>query len=33
VAGIDDKVGFATKPEVARGMLTRALDAGVPPAG
>jgi SRSO17 transposase len=29
-AGIDDDVGFATKPELARRMLTRALDAGVP---
>jgi SRSO17 transposase len=29
-AGIDDEVGFATKPELARRMLTRALDAGVP---
>jgi SRSO17 transposase len=28
-AGIDDDVGFATKPELARSMLTRALDAGV----
>ena len=29
-AGIGEDVGFATKPELARGMLTRALDAGVP---
>jgi SRSO17 transposase len=29
-AGIDDEVGFATKPELARRMLIRALDAGVP---
>jgi SRSO17 transposase len=29
-AGIGDEVGFATKPEQARRMLTRALDAGVP---
>ncbi|SDZ25262.1 SRSO17 transposase [Geodermatophilus africanus] len=29
-AGIDDAVPFATKPELARRMLTRALDAGVP---
>src|SRR5919199_2985210 len=29
-AGIPDEVGFATKPELARRMLTRALDAGVP---
>jgi SRSO17 transposase len=29
-AGIDDDVGFATKPELARRMLIRALDAGVP---
>lgn len=29
-AGIDDSVGFATKPELARRMLTRVLDAGVP---
>src|SRR3954466_124594 len=29
-AGIGDGVGFATKPELARRMLTRALDAGVP---
>jgi len=29
-AGIGDDVGFATKPELARSMLTRALDAGVP---
>lgn len=29
-AGIPDEVGFATKPEQARMMLQRALDAGVP---
>src|SRR3954470_3552097 len=29
-AGIGDGVGFAPKPELARRMLTRALDAGVP---
>src|SRR3954463_2085680 len=29
-AGIGDEVGFATKPELARRMLGRALDAGVP---
>jgi DDE superfamily endonuclease len=29
-AGIGGDVGFATKPELARGMLTRALEAGVP---
>jgi len=29
-AGISDEVEFATKPELARRMLTRALDAGVP---
>jgi SRSO17 transposase len=29
-AGIPDRVGFATKPELARRMLERALDAGVP---
>jgi SRSO17 transposase len=29
-AGIDDDVGFATKPELARRMLTRALEDGVP---
>src|SRR5918998_5559583 len=28
-AGIGDEVGFATKPELARRMLTRALEAGV----
>src|ERR671911_866337 len=28
-AGIGDEVGFATKPELARSMLQRALDAGV----
>jgi SRSO17 transposase len=31
-AGIGDEVGFATKPELAATMLTRALDAGVPAA-
>src|SRR6266536_2464922 len=29
-AGIPDQVGFATKPELARVMLQRALEAGVP---
>jgi SRSO17 transposase len=29
-AGIGDEVGFATKPDLGRGMLTRALQAGVP---
>jgi SRSO17 transposase len=29
-AGVPDRVGFATKPELARVMLQRALDAGVP---
>jgi SRSO17 transposase len=29
-AGVPDGVGFATKPELAIRMLTRALDAGVP---
>jgi SRSO17 transposase len=29
-AGIGDEVGFATKPELARRMLTRALEDGVP---
>jgi SRSO17 transposase len=29
-AGVPDQVGFATKPELARRMLQRALDAGVP---
>jgi SRSO17 transposase len=29
-AGVPDQVGFATKPELARVMLQRALDAGVP---
>jgi SRSO17 transposase len=29
-AGIPEQVGFATKPELARRMLARALDAGVP---
>jgi SRSO17 transposase len=29
-AGIGDEVGFATKPELARRMLGRALEAGVP---
>ncbi len=29
-AGIDDEVGFATKPELARRMLQRVIDAGVP---
>jgi SRSO17 transposase len=31
-AGIDDEVGFATKPELTQTMLVRALDAGVPAA-
>jgi SRSO17 transposase len=31
-AGIGDEIGFATKPELAEKMLTRALDAGVPAA-
>lgn len=31
-AGIPDDVGFATKPQLARTMLERALDAGVPAA-
>jgi SRSO17 transposase len=29
-AGIGDEVGFATKPELARRMIGRAIDAGVP---
>jgi SRSO17 transposase len=29
-AGIGDEVGFATKPDLARRMLQRAIDAGVP---
>jgi SRSO17 transposase len=29
-AGVPDQVGFASKPELARAMLARALDAGVP---
>jgi SRSO17 transposase len=29
-AGIPDEVGFATKPELARRLLTRTLEAGVP---
>jgi SRSO17 transposase len=29
-AGVPDRVGFATKPELARVMLERALEAGVP---
>jgi SRSO17 transposase len=31
-AGVPDQVGFATKPNLARRMLARALDAGVPAA-
>jgi SRSO17 transposase len=31
-AGVPEAVGFATKPELARRMLERALDAGVPAA-
>src|SRR5262249_20952039 len=31
-AGVPDDVGFATKPELARLMLGRALDAGMPAA-
>jgi SRSO17 transposase len=30
VAGVLDQVGFATKPELARVLLARALEAGVP---
>jgi SRSO17 transposase len=30
--GVPDQVGFATKPELVRRMLARALDAGVPAA-
>ncbi|SAK61923.1 hypothetical protein AWB83_02420 [Caballeronia ptereochthonis] len=33
VAGVPDTIGFATKPQLARQMLERALDAGVPAAG
>ena len=29
-AGVPDDIGFLTKPALAAGMLTRALDAGVP---
>jgi len=32
LAGVPDDVEFATKPELARQMITRALDAGVPAA-
>jgi SRSO17 transposase len=32
-AGLPDQVGFATKPELARRMLQRALEAGGRPAG
>ena len=31
-AGVPDQVGFATKPELAKAMVCRALDAGVPAA-
>ena len=31
-AGVPDQVGFATKPALAKAMLTRTLDAGVPAA-
>ena len=31
-AGVPEQVGFATKPELARAMICRALDAGVPAA-
>ncbi|HKO84740.1 MAG TPA: IS701 family transposase [Actinomycetota bacterium] len=32
VAGVPDEVGFATKPQLARELLERTLDAGVPAA-
>ena len=29
-AGVPEKVAFGTKPQLARGMLERALESGVP---